>query len=251
MSMKFIENILSGEYKNILEQLSEDVVLDLQTVGTSKGKTSGIELLRKQTEYLKDEVKEVNILKVFEDKEHLVIEYDILLNNTFDLPLVAILVKDGERYNAVRTYHSVYPITKGHIFRAAIFSEEIILTEPQEVVKYFDAIAIGSTEATMQTLSFKDDVYFREPAGWRWNHKTELGLKEHFNHFFADGGVPLKFHNYIFDKNKGTFAGEYTCDKWGSATFKAQAGMSIYDINKTTGKITGIRVYDNVDMNYK
>ncbi len=248
--MKFIELITTEDYRGILTDLTEDVVLNLQTVGESKGKASGIILLKKLNEYLKDEVKEIKIFRQFEDDKHLVIEYDILLNNTFDLPLVVILVKDGTKYNAVRTYHSVYPITEGHIFRASIFEKEIKLTEPTEVVKYFDGITIGNVEATLDTLSFEDDVYFREPAGWRWNHKTKDGLREHFQHFFADGGVPLKFHNYIFDKEKGTFAGEYTCDVWGSATFKPQAGISIYDINKKTEKITGIRVYDNVDMTY-
>jgi len=249
--MKFVELIIAEEYNTILSQLTEDVNLNLQTVGSGKGKTEGIALLKKQNEYLKNEIKEIKVFKRFEDDKHLVIEYDILLNNTFDLPLVLILVKAGDKYSSLRTYHSVYPLTEGHIFRASIFDKEIELTEPTEVVKYFDGITVGSVEDTMATLSFEDDVYFREPAGWRWNHKTKDGLREHFQHFFADGGVPLKFHNYIFDKEKGTFAGEYTCDVWGTATFKAQAGISIYDINKETGKITGIRVYDNVDTNYK
>ncbi|GAA4243494.1 hypothetical protein [Winogradskyella damuponensis] len=248
--MKFIELIKNQDYNSILSHLTEDVEFNLQTVGEAKGKTSGITLLKKQAEYLKEEIKDVKVFRKFEDEKHLVIEYDILLNNTFDLPLVVILVKAGNKYSALRTYHSVYPITEGHVFRASLFTELIELTEPTEVVNYFEGITIGSTEDTMKTLSFEDNVYFREPAGWRWNHKTEKGLKEHFNHFFADGGVPLKFHNYILDKEQGTFAGEYTCDVWGSATFKPQAGISIYDINKETGKITGIRVYDNVDPSY-
>lgn len=248
--MKFIELIIKEDYRGVLSHLTEDIKLNLQTVGVSKGKSEGIELLKKQTKYLKDEIKEIKIFREFEDKNHLVIEYDILLNNTFDLPLVVILIKDGNKYSSIRTYHSVYPITEGHIFRASILSKRIELSEPLEVVNYFKAITTGSTEDTMQTLSFEDDVYFREPAGWRWNHKTKEGLGKHFDHFFGDGGVPLKFHNYIFDKEKGTFAGEYTCDVWGSATFKPQAGISIYDINKDTGKIKGIRVYDNVDMSY-
>lgn len=249
--MKFIEEILQEEYATILSNCTESVKLDLQSVGVSEGKIEGSNLLKQQFAYLKDEVKEVKLFKKFEDDNHLVIEYDILLNNTYDLPLVVILAKQGDQYSAIRTYHSVYPITEGHVFRASIFNERIELTEPAEVVKYFAGIAIGSTEATMDTLSFEDDVYFREPAGWRWNHKTKEGLKKHFDHFFSDGGVPLKFHNYVFDAKAGTFAGEYTCDVWGSATFKPQAGVSIYDINKETGKITGIRVYDNVDANYK
>lgn len=248
--MGFIHQVLKENYHSILNYLTDDVKLDLQSVGTAEGKLESTKLLKKQYDYLKNEVKDVKIFKQFEDKKHLVIEYDILLNNTFDLPLVVIMVKEGNQYSAIRTYHSVYPITEGHVFRAAIFSEEIELTEPKEVVNYFKGITIGSTEATMKTLSLEDDIYFREPAGWRWNHKTEKGLKEHFDHFFADGGVPLKFHNYVFDKEIGTFAGEYTCDVWGSATFKPQAGISIYDINKETGKIIGIRVYDNVDLSY-
>lgn len=248
--MKFIEQILKEDYDNILNCLTENVKLDLQSVGATNGKIDALKLLKGQFEYLKSEINEVKVFKQFEDTNHLVIEYDILLNNTFDLPLVAILVKDGDKFSAIRTYHSVYPITEEHVFRGSIFSKEIELSEPLEVVNYFKAITKGSTSETMQTLSFEDDVYFREPAGWRWNHKTEEGLKEHFDHFFADGGVPLKFHNYIFDKEQGTFAGEYTCDVWGSATFKPQAGISIYDINRKTGKITGIRVYDNVDTNY-
>ncbi|MEM7659289.1 MAG: hypothetical protein AAF399_24430 [Bacteroidota bacterium] len=249
--MNVIHLAHSKSYDEILSKLSKDVTLDLQTVGVAKGLAEAPALLAKQHEYLKDEIKEIKIFHEFEDDHHLVIEYDILLNNTFDLPLVAVFVKDGDKFGAIRTYHSVYPITEGHIFRASIFSKEIELTEPAEVVKYFEGITIGSTEATMDTLSFEDDVYFREPAGWRWNHKTKSGLKEHFDHFFGDGGVPLKFHNYVFDKDKGTFAGEYTCDVWGSAVFKPQAGISIYDINQETGKITGIRVYDNVDTNYQ
>ncbi len=248
--MKFIEKILQKDHSGILSDLSDDAVLNLQSIGSSKGKEEGLALLKKQTAYLENEVKEINVFRQFEDQNHLVIEYDILLNNTFDLPLVAVLEKEGNKYNAIRTYHSVYPITEGHVFRPSLFSEEIQLKEPHEVVNYFKAIAKGSTETTMETLSFEDDVYFREPAGWRWNHKTKEGLREHFNHFFSDGGVPLKFHNYVFDKEIGTFAGEYSCDIWGSAVFKPQAGISIYDINKATGKITGIRVYDNVDMSY-
>lgn len=249
--MKFIEQILTKDYDGILSQLTDDIKLNLQSIGESQGKSKALSLLNEQTDYLKDEIKEVKVFKQFEDDKHMVVEYDILLHNTFDLPLVAILTKAGDKFCSIRTYHSVYPITEGHVFRASIFSELIELTEPTEVVKYFEGITIGSTSETMKTLSFKDDVYFREPAGWRWNHKTEKGLQEHFDHFFGDGGVPLKFHNYVFDKEVGTFAGEYTCDIWGSATFKPQAGVSIYDINKETGKITGIRVYDNVDMNYK
>ncbi len=249
--MNFIEHIHNGTFNDILAELTDSATLNLQTVGISKGKDSALELLQKQQEYLKDEIKEVKIFREFEDRKHRVVEYDILLQNTFDLPLAVVMEKAGNKYSAIRTYHSVYPITEGHIFRASIFSEEIELAEPEEVVKYFKGIALGSTEAAMETLSFEDDVYFREPAGWRWNHKTEKGLKAHFDHFFSDGGVPLRFHNYIFDKEKGTFAGEYTCDVWGSAVFKPQAGVSIYDINTKTGKITGIRVYDNVDANYK
>lgn len=248
--MTFIESIIKEDYQSILSQLTDDADLNLQTVGVSKGKADAEALLKKQNEYLKNEIQEIKVFRQFEDDQHVVVEYDILLTNAFDLPLVAIFVKEGDQYSAIRTYHSVYPITEGHIFRASIFTELIELTEPLEVVNYFEAITKGSTEKTMETLSFEDDVYFREPAGWRWNHKTRPGLKEHFDHFFGDGGVPLKFHNYIFDKEKGTFAGEYTCDVWGSATFKPQAGISIYDINQETGKITGIRVYDNVDTSY-
>lgn len=248
--MNFIEKIVEQKYKSILSDLTENVELDLQSVGFAKGKASGVELLKRQYNYLKDEIKEIKKFRQFEDQKHLVIEYDILLHNTFDLPLVVILVKEGDKYNAIRTYHSVYPITEGHVFRASIFSDRIELTEPKEVVNYFNAIAKGATETTMNTLSFDDDVYFREPAGWRWTHKTKEGLREHFDHFFSDGGVPLKFHNYVFDVEKGTFAGEYTCDVWGRATFKPQAGVSIYDINMETGKIKGIRVYDNVDTSY-
>lgn len=248
--MKFIELTHSASYNEVLSQLTSDAELNLQTVGISQGLEEARALLEKQHAYLKDEIKTIKVFREFEDDNHRVIEYDILLNNTFDLPLVVILAKDGDKYNAIRTYHSVYPITEGHVFRASIFSQEIQLTKPPAVVKYFESIAKGSTEETMETLSFEDDVYFKEPAGWRWNHKTQTGLKEHFDHFFGDGGVPLKFHNYIFDPNMGTFAGEYSCDVWGSAVFKAQAGVSIYDVNKATGKITGIRIYDNVDTNY-
>jgi len=249
--MKFIEHILEKNYQAILSSVTDEVSLSLQTVGSAQGKSDGLELFVKQYDYLKDEIKEVKIFKTFEDDHHVVVEYDILLNNTYDLPLVVILVKEGDLFSAIRTYHSVYPLTEGHIMRPSIFNKKIDLTEPEEVVSYFKAIAIGSTTDTMKTLSLADDVYFREPAGWRWNHKGEQGLTEHFDHFFQDGGVPLKFHNYVYDKEQGTFAGEYTCDVWGSAVFKPQAGISIYDINKKTGKITGIRVYDNVDPSYK
>ncbi len=248
--MNFIELTHTASYDDVLSNLTSNASLNLQTVGVSKGIEESRALLEEQHDYLKDEIKEIKVFREFEDDKHRVIEYDILLNNTFDLPLVAILAKDDDKFSAVRTYHSVYPITEGHVFRESIFSKEIALSEPPEVVKYFESIAKGSTEETMATLSFEDDVYFKEPAGWRWNHKTESGLKEHFDHFFADGGVPLKFHNYIYDEKMATFAGEYTCDVWGSAVFKPQAGVSIYDINKVTGKITGIRIYDNVDTNY-
>lgn len=248
--MNYYESIHKENYEAIVGLLTDDAVLNLQSVGVSSGKAQAKSLLQKQFEYLKNEIKEIKVYHLFEDERHLVIEYDILLNNTFDLPAVVIATKEGDKFSSIRTYHSVYPITEGHEYRATFLDERIELTEPAEVVKYFEAITIGSTEKTMETLSFKDEVYFREPAGWRWNHKSKEGLKDHFDHFFGDGGVPLKFHNYVFDKEAGTFAGEYACDVWGSAVFKSQAGVSIYDINKETGKIKAIRVYDNVDLAY-
>lgn len=248
--MNYYESTHNKNYDGIIDLLTEDAELNLQSVGVSNDKKSARSLLEKQYEYLKEEIKEIKVFHRFEDQHNLVMEYDILLNNSFDLPAVVIATKEGDKLSSIRTYHSVYPITEGHEFRATFLRNSIELSEPKEVVKYFDAITIGSTSDTMDTLSFEDDVYFREPAGWRWNHKSKEGLKEHFDHFFADGGVPLKFHNYVFDKEVGTFAGEYACDVWGSAVFKSQAGVSIYDINKETGKITGIRVYDNVDATY-
>lgn len=165
--MNFIELVISNEYATILEQLTDDVQLDLQTVGAIKGKNKSLELLKKQNEYLKNEITEIKIFRQFEDDNQLVVEYDILLKNTFDLPLVAVLTKNGAKYNSIRTYHSVYPLTEGHIYRASIFDRLIPLVEPTEVIHYFNAISKGSIEKTMQTLSFEDDVYFREPAGWR------------------------------------------------------------------------------------
>ncbi|MEM9859174.1 MAG: hypothetical protein AAF843_17575 [Bacteroidota bacterium] len=247
--MNYYESIHNQNFDGLIHLLTEDAELNLQSVGVGTKQDAQV-LFQKQYDYLKEEINEIKVFHRFEDDRNLVIEYDILLNNTFDLPAVVIATKEGEKFSSLRTYHSVYPITEGHEFRATFLEGQIELTEPTEVVKYFDAIAIGSTENTMKTLSFEEDVYFREPAGWRWNHKSKEGLKEHFDHFFADGGVPLKFHNYVFDKKVGTFAGEYACDVWGSAVFKSQAGVSIYDINKETGKIKGIRVYDNVDAAY-
>lgn len=248
--MDFIQLIVTQDYDSVLSRLTNDVKLNLQTVGDAEGKEDAAELLIKQYEYLNQQINEIKIFRQFEDDKHSIVEYDILLNNTFDLPLVVVLEKKGTKYCNIRSYHSVYPITEGHVFRPSVFDEFIELTEPNQVVNYFKAIGIGSVQDTMDTLSFEDDVYFREPAGWRWNHKSKEGLHEHFEHFFAAGGIPLKFHNYIYDKEKGSFAGEYTCDVWGSATFKPQAGLSIYDINTQTGKIKAIRVYDNVDPSY-
>ncbi len=53
--MNFIEKIVEQEYKSILSDLTENVELDLQSVGFAKGKASGVELLKRQYNYLKDE----------------------------------------------------------------------------------------------------------------------------------------------------------------------------------------------------
>ena len=123
--MDFIKLIMRGAYDDIRSALTDDATLNLQSVGVSEGKDTALQLLQKQHGYLKNEINQIKVFREFEDKEHLVIEYDILLNNTFDLPLVAIMEKEGDKYSAIRTYHSVYPITEGHIFRASIFSDEI------------------------------------------------------------------------------------------------------------------------------
>ncbi len=253
--MDFLQAILNEDYDAVLGQLTADCVLDLQSVGTARGQAEAGALLRKQRDYLKDQVASPKVFRQFADAGCAVTEYDIALQNGYDLPLVLVSAKAPDyassgHFSALRSYHSVYPITGGHEFRAALFTERIQLREPPAVVEYFRSIAVGSTEKTMATLSFADDVYFREPAGWRWKHSGKDGLRKHFDHFFADGGVPLKFHSYVYDAETGVFAGEYSCDEWGQAKFKAQAGISIYDIHPDTGKITGVRVYDNVDPAY-
>lgn len=248
--MEFLEKILSGDHSAILEMLAPGAWIDLQSIGSTTGGIIQSELLLLQQSYFEKQISEFELFRRFEDDRSLVLEYHLTLTNSNDLPLVVILDKHDKSFSSIRTYHSVYPITTGHEFRALLFLDEVTLRHPKAVADYFKAVAEGNLYDTMDTLAQDDDVYFREPAGWRWCHKGREQLNEHYKHFFSDGGIPLKFHHTVYNPADAVFAVEYSCNQWGNAHFRSQAGMSVYEFDRESGKITAIRVYDNIDPIY-
>jgi hypothetical protein len=150
------------------------------------------------------------------------------------------LATDG-RIDAIRVYHSLWPLTGGHEIRSPLLEADPTIElrgspgDPQR------GLAAGDADAVV--ASFEPDGMVREPSGGPYTYRGEAHHAIYDAMFASAGGIPLQFCTVTDDGTRCAI--EYNCVRWGQDEIPAQAGVAVYE-RGPSGRLAAARIYDDV-----
>lgn len=161
-----------------------------------------------------------------------------------DLPIAIVADVSAGGIDALRIYHSTWPLTGKHALRPPIIqSPPIPPDEPPVVQAYMTALSDPPDPDAILDL-FTEDGYFREPSGQRYKHAGPEGLASFYRGALADGGISLTHCTATWDGE--SCAVEFIADGWGRVSMPPQAGMAVYQTTQNATRLRAARVYDDV-----
>ena len=160
------------------------------------------------------------------------------------MPVAIVTDRTPDRIlEAVRVYHSLWPLTGSHTVRPPLLPEDPRLHAEGAPGDYQRALAEGDLEGVVRT--FEPNGYAREPSGGSYLHRGAEGLRELYAHLFANGGgIPLEHCTLTDDGVRCAI--EYNCVRWGVTDIPPQAGVAVYE-RASSGLLSAARIYDDVE----
>jgi hypothetical protein len=154
--------------------------------------------------------------------------------------IVSDLAPDG-CINAIRVYHSMWPLTGGHEVRPPLLQPDPWIELHGAPADYQRALAAGDADAVV--AAFESDAEVREPAGGPYRYAGDAHRRIYDLQFANGGGIPLRFCTVTDDGV--ACAIEYVCDQWGRDAIPPQAGVAVYE-RGPSGLLHAARIYDDV-----
>jgi hypothetical protein len=161
-----------------------------------------------------------------------------------ELPVAIVTDRNPDRkLEAIRVYHSMWPLTGGHRVREPLLPPDPNIVVPDVVGEYQRALAAGDLEAVLST--YEEDAYVREPSGGQYVYRGKEKLLEVYSAQFANGGgIPLEHCTVTDDGTR--CAVEYNCVRWGVTDIPPEAGVAVYE-RGNSGLLSAGRIYDDVE----
>jgi hypothetical protein len=157
--------------------------------------------------------------------------------------LAADLDQATHTLNAVRAYHSLWPLLGAHQVRGPLLPRHHRVKLPEPVAAYLEALGRGDLEGVL--AQFEPGAVVREPSGGPFAHQGSEAIRAFYAGLLAGGGVALE-HTGVTDDGTRT-AVEYTLLGLGGRECPAQAGLAVYE-RGPSGRLAAARIYDDVDV---
>jgi hypothetical protein len=241
----FYENILNMSPEGMLTSWAKQPVLDEPQSGHIEGTDPFIRWAAKTREWLVGVAAVIRPVYLIVTPTRTVEEVSIDLTidgERRELPVAIVAEHNSVGLTAIRVYHSMWPLTRGHVVRKPLLSPNPNLTSPDVVGDYQRALAAGDLEGILAT--YQDDAVVREPAGGPYVFAGKEALRHIYTLQFADGaGIPLQ-HCTITDDGIAC-ALEWNATKWGHTAIEPQPGVAVYQ-RGASGKLASGRIYDDL-----
>jgi hypothetical protein len=170
----------------------------------------------------------------------LVVDLDID-GRRVELPVMLVADVEDDCIRDLRVYHSTWPLYGNHEVRHALMNYTLAEKPAEPVGAYHDALGKGDADAA--DAQFEPDGSVREPAGSAYEH-SGADRTAWYAAILSRGPIPLKLGTLTDDGT--TVVYEYLVNRWGDASFPAQAGAAAYQ-RGASGKIASARIYDDVE----
>ncbi|MFL5321290.1 MAG: nuclear transport factor 2 family protein [Myxococcaceae bacterium] len=167
----------------------------------------------------------------------------VLEGRRIRLPVAVVAERAAAGVVSVRTYHSTWPLTGGHLIRRPLLHPHPVMPLPDVVSEYQRALSAGDLIAIVNT--FEDDAYVREPSGSQFVYRGRDQITAMYRSMFGNGGgIPLEHCSLTDDGVRCAI--EYNCVRWGESPLPPQAGVAVYARGKTA-RLSAARIYDDVE----
>ncbi|GAB4360394.1 MAG: hypothetical protein Kow006_30240 [Gammaproteobacteria bacterium] len=242
---RFFNAFVHYEEQAIADLFPGPVAIDTPLSGAIDGADALGAALEQEGHWWREHLREIRPLTSLETGHWLVGELEVDLHHEgrhFDLPVALVGQKCPGGLGQIRLYHSTWPLSGRHTYRAPIVWPGHREEEPQVIARYFEALDQGDAGQALEL--FAPDAYAREPSGSAYRHEGAQELKRFYEKALSDGGIRLTHSTTAFDGR--LFAVEFICDGWGSTTFDPMAGCACYELTDDQQFIRAVRIYDDV-----
>lgn len=142
---------------------------------------------------------------------------------------------------AIRVYHSTWPLTGRHKMRPPLLSKDPSIALSGAPADYQRGLATG--DKSLVLAAFEPGAVVREPAGGPYSYSGEDHARIYDVMFANGGGIPLDFCTVTDDGTACVI--EYNGVQWGRDRIPPQAGVAAYE-RGPSGLLAAARIYDDV-----
>lgn len=247
-AVPYYEGIMADEPDALVRSFAGEPVLDDPRVGGVEGARGLRDFVSEMADWLRERDAVVENVALTRTRTRTVEEVVVHLladdARRIELPVAIATDRNLDRtLQAIRVYHSLWPLTGSHNVRPPLLSEDPGLHAEGSPGDYQRALAEGDSEGILGT--FEPDGYAREPSGGAYLHRGAEGLRELYAHMFANGGgIPLEHCTLTDDGVRCAI--EYNCVRWGITDIPPQAGIAVYERGNSR-LLAAARIYDDVE----
>lgn len=184
--------LFEGDAAAAQEILAQAQTVNDQRMGRCDGRP-GIESWTQGTiDWAQSLKAKFSVVSTLSSKRRAVLELSLEItvdDAAVDLPYVLVAELKDDAISEVRTYHSTWPYTGTHVFRAPPLAGTPGDPVPTIFSSYIDRVSNADVDKVL--TSFTPDGYVQEPSGQRWRHQ---GPQER-----------AKFYGHLRDAPKATF----------------------------------------------
>lgn len=234
--------VLDGRPDAVLATMGPDPVVRDQRLGTLHGVEGVQRWVADSTDWLRSLEAEPTELAYLLTDGRMVHELSLAIEangECIDLPYVLVADRGPEGVVDLRTYHSTWPYTGTHVFRAPPLAGRPRESVPEIFAWYIDRISVADVEAVLGR--FTADGYVREPSGNRWKHAGPDGRAAFYGHL-------VDAPRARFDLMTSTQVGDTVAVEYAFAygTNEMVGGICIME---TVGdRIAAVRITDDVGI---
>ena len=242
----YLQRLTAGDYGALLASFAGAPSIDDPIHGRLRGRVQVQRFMREHHVWLVERTVAVEPLRLTRNAERAVFEALLRIRHdgsNVELPVAIVGEPPADRVDAIRVYHSMWPLEGTHRVRAPLLRRDPSIVVGDIVGEYQRALASGDTDAIVAT--FEQDGYFREPAGGPYVFRGRAELWPFMYSLLSTGGIGLEYCTATDDGM--ACAIEFNAVRFGRELLEPQAGIAVYQRGRS-GLLHAARIYDDVNV---
>lgn len=242
----YLSRLVAGEVPAMLDGFAGEPVIDDPLSGPVRDRAGLDRFAAEKHAWLtqsKARIEAIRTTRAGGRTVHEALVYLSLPAGETELPIAVVGEQAAGRVQALRVYHSLWPLHGAHRVRPPLLKADPSQHFRDVVAEYQRALDSGDIDAIVN--AFEADGYFREPAGGEWVYRGHARLREFMTHLLTSGGIGLE-HCTLTDDGVACSL-EFNAVQFGPHKLEPQAGVAVYE-RGPSGRLRAARIYDDVNV---